>query len=112
MFAAVSRRRKLEKLESTTKSWMDICRIFKLKTLYNNTANSCEEENIMKKLFDAANRYIETSDWKIIAVLKFCLISLGMMIGMTIDKKDKKTVFLQRARRFHCDLCSPDGQVL
>ena len=48
----------------------------------------------MKKLFDAANRYIETSDWKIIAVLKFCLISLGMMIGMIIKKKDKKPVFL------------------
>ena len=47
----------------------------------------------MKKLFNAANRYIETSDWKIIAVLKFCLISLGMMIGMAIRKKDKKPVF-------------------
>ena len=47
----------------------------------------------MKKLFDAANRYIETSDWKIIAVLKFCLISLGMMIGMAIKKKDRKPVF-------------------
>ena len=48
----------------------------------------------MKKLFDAANRYIETSDWKTIAVLKFCLISLGMMIGMGIRKDDKKPVFL------------------
>ena len=48
----------------------------------------------MKKLFDAANQYIETSDWKIIAVLKFCLISLGMMIGMAIGKKAKKPVFL------------------
>ena len=38
----------------------------------------------MKKLFDATNRYIETSDWKIIAVLKFCLISLGMMIGIIL----------------------------
>ena len=47
----------------------------------------------MKKLFDAANRYIETSDWKIIAVLKFCLISLGMMIGMAIRKKDRTPVF-------------------
>ena len=48
----------------------------------------------MKKLFEAADRYIETSDWKIIAVLKFCLISLGMMIGMAIGKKAKKPVFL------------------
>ena len=47
----------------------------------------------MKKLFAAANRYIETSDWKIIAVLKFCLISLGMMIGMAIGKKARKPVF-------------------
>ena len=47
----------------------------------------------MKKLFDAANRYIETSDWKLIAVLKFCLISLGMMIGMAINRKNKKPVF-------------------
>ena len=47
----------------------------------------------MKKLFDAANRYIETSDWKIFAVLKFCLISLGMMIGTAIDRKDRKPVF-------------------
>jgi len=48
----------------------------------------------MKKLFDAANHYIETSDWKIIAVLKFCLISLGVMIGMQVKPKQKKPVFL------------------
>ena len=47
----------------------------------------------MKKLFDAANRYIETSDWKTIAVLKFCLISLGMMIGMAIGRKNRKPAF-------------------
>ena len=48
----------------------------------------------MKKLFDAADRYLETSDWKIIAVLKFCLISLGMMLGMAVGKKHKRRVFL------------------
>ena len=48
----------------------------------------------MKKLFDTANRYIVSSDWKTIAVLKLCLISLGMMIGIAIDKKDRKPVFL------------------
>ena len=47
----------------------------------------------MKKLFAAANRYIQTSDWKVIAVLKFCLISLGMMIGMLIKPKHRKAVF-------------------
>ena len=47
----------------------------------------------MQKLFDAANRYIKTSDWKVFAVLKFCLIALGMMIGLAIGKKAKKPVF-------------------
>ena len=47
----------------------------------------------MKMLFDAANRYVETSDWKVIAVLKFCLIALGMMAGMLIRPKHKKAVF-------------------
>ena len=47
----------------------------------------------MKKLFSAANRYLETSDWKVIAALKFCLISLGMMVGMQVRPKDKKPVF-------------------
>ena len=43
---------------------------------------------------DAAAHFIETSDRKIIAVLKFCLISLGMMIGMQIKPAYKKPVFL------------------
>ena len=47
----------------------------------------------MKKLFAAADRYIQTSDWKTIAVLKFCLISLGMMAGMQIKPKHRKAVF-------------------
>ncbi|MBR7045547.1 MAG: permease of phosphate ABC transporter [Lachnospiraceae bacterium] len=46
----------------------------------------------MKKLFVIANRYIENSDWKIIAVLKFCLISLGMLLGMLIREDHKKKV--------------------
>ena len=46
----------------------------------------------MEKLFTAANHYIETSDWRIIAVLKFCLISLGMMIGMAVKPEHKKRV--------------------
>ena len=42
----------------------------------------------MRKLFEAADRYVETSDWKIIAVLKFCLISLG------VKEKSRKPVFI------------------
>lgn len=38
------------------------------------------------KLFDAANRYIKESDWKTIAMLKFCLCSMGVMIGVLLPQ--------------------------
>lgn len=44
----------------------------------------------MKKLFDYADRYLEKSTWKDIAVLKFCLFSLGILAGIQIPKKNKK----------------------
>ena len=47
----------------------------------------------MKKLFEKADRYVQTSDWKLIAVLKFCLISLGLMLGLWVRPKYKKPVF-------------------
>ena len=54
----------------------------------------------MKKLFDAADRYLAASDWKIIAVLKFCLLSLGLMAGMQIKPEHKKPVLLGAAAIF------------
>ena len=54
----------------------------------------------MKKLFDAADRYIAASDWKIIAVLKFCLLSLGLMAGMQIKPEHKKPVLFGAAVTF------------
>ncbi len=47
----------------------------------------------MKKLFEVADRYIGQSDWKTIAVLKFCLISLGLMVGKSLRPEHKKPVF-------------------
>ena len=47
----------------------------------------------MRKMFDAANRFMETSDWKTLAVMKFCLISLGVMLGMCVGKRHKRKVF-------------------
>lgn len=44
----------------------------------------------MKKLLEIGNQYIKESDWKVIAVLKFCLISLGILIGMNIPHKGKR----------------------
>jgi len=46
----------------------------------------------MKKLLAAADQYIRESDWKVTAVLKFCLLSLGMILGMQVPEKRKKPV--------------------
>ncbi len=45
---------------------------------------------MFKELFEAADRYVRSSDWKLIAVLKFCLVSLGIMVGIRIPKKNRK----------------------
>ncbi len=44
----------------------------------------------MNKLFCYANRYLEKSDWKDIAMLKFCLFSIGVLVGMRIPEKNRK----------------------
>ena len=41
------------------------------------------------KLFDAANQYCRESDWKTLAMLKFCLLSLGMAIGVLLPEEIK-----------------------
>ena len=46
----------------------------------------------MKKVFQAADRYIKTSDWKIIAAVKFCVMAFGIIVGMFIRKEDRKPV--------------------
>lgn len=46
----------------------------------------------MRKLFDYANEYVRTSDWKEIALLKFCLCAMGIMIGVNLAPKHKKAV--------------------
>lgn len=44
----------------------------------------------MKKLFCYADRYIGKSDWKDLAMIKFCLFSIGILAGMRIPEKNKK----------------------
>ena len=46
----------------------------------------------MKKLIRCANQYIWESDWKTIGLLKFCLLSLGICVGMAVPEEKKKTV--------------------
>ena len=47
----------------------------------------------MDKIFEVADRYIKSSDWKLFSVLKFCLISLGIMIGMLVRPQNKRKVY-------------------
>ena len=45
----------------------------------------------MKKLFILADRYLQESDWKTMALLKFCLLGLGIAVGAMVPPKYKKT---------------------
>ena len=49
-----------------------------------------KEANEMNRLFDAANRYLKDCSWKDIAVLKFCLIALGVLLGIAVPARKKK----------------------
>lgn len=44
----------------------------------------------MKQVFNYADQYIQESDWKTLAMLKFCLFSMGLLAGMKIPEKGKK----------------------
>ena len=45
----------------------------------------------VKKLFGYADRYLEKSDWKDLAMIKFCLFSMGVLAGMRIPEKKRIT---------------------
>ena len=38
------------------------------------------------KLFDAANQYCRESDWKTLAMLKFCLLALDIAVGVLLPE--------------------------
>ncbi len=48
----------------------------------------------MKKFFEVADRYVMESDWKVLAMLKLCLCSVGVMIGLSIPREKKKIPFM------------------
>lgn len=54
----------------------------------------------MKRLFDAADRYLATCTWKDMALLKFCLAAIGVLIGINIPKKHKKKALIASAAVF------------
>lgn len=46
----------------------------------------------MKYLFTAADDYIRQADWRDLALIKFCLCSVGILIGLSIPKRSRKLV--------------------
>ncbi len=46
----------------------------------------------MKRLFTSADEYLKKSDWKDLALIKFCLFSIGLLVGLQITEKCKKGV--------------------
>ncbi len=46
----------------------------------------------MKQLFDYANGYIRRCDWKDIALLKLCLAAMGVMVGLQVPPRRRKSV--------------------
>lgn len=46
----------------------------------------------MKRLFGAANEYVHQSDWKGLALVKFCLCAVGIIIGILVPASKKKPV--------------------
>lgn len=48
----------------------------------------------MEKLIRYAEQYIKESDWKSIGLLKLCLLSLGICVGLTVPSRKKPGIFL------------------
>ena len=45
----------------------------------------------MNRLFDAADRFLSACGWKDIALLKFCLCAVGVLIGILVPARRKRT---------------------
>lgn len=52
------------------------------------------------KLFRIANRYCRESSWKTLALLKICLFSIGIIVGILIPKERKKIIMGAGAAAF------------
>ncbi len=46
------------------------------------------------KLFDVANRYCKESTWKTLSALKFCLFSIGVIVGVLLPDACKVPVLI------------------
>lgn len=53
-----------------------------------------KNKSIKKSLFDYSDEYIKSSTWKDLAILKFCLCAVGIIIGVCVSPKHKKTALI------------------
>ena len=44
----------------------------------------------MNTLLTIANRYLTARDWKMVAFVKFCLASAGMLLGLFIPSRHRR----------------------
>lgn len=56
----------------------------------------------MKKLFYYGNLFLSKSDWRDMALVKFCLFSMGLLVGTQIPKKKHKLVMFGSFFVFMC----------
>ena len=56
----------------------------------------------MKKLFYYGDLLMNKSDWRDAALMKFCLFSLGLLVGTQIPKKKHKPVMVGAFLVFVC----------
>ena len=54
----------------------------------------------MDFLFRAADRYLDDSDWKDLALIKFCLCSMGVLLGCQVPQKHRSKVMAGAAAVF------------
>ena len=54
----------------------------------------------MKKLLEYANEFARQSTWKDFALVKICLLAMGLMWGMALHQKAKKPAALLAAAAF------------
>ncbi len=47
---------------------------------------------LVDKLLNYVTKYVEQSDWKMMALLKVCMCAFGIMLGVNMSKKSRPIV--------------------
>ena len=46
----------------------------------------------MKRLFASADAFLRESDWRDLALVKFCLFSIGLLAGLQVTERRRQSV--------------------